>query len=146
MTSAPRKKIDKEVLDHDLMMLLEVVDAEKNPATKLEVLKLGYTLIGTLECKGMRRSPASETPGGNGQPSTGMYQTLFKRLALNPGPTVVTEEAPKPPPNARPLYPPTTQAAPPPVAPGTPLPIEGEAIDEAPREPGAPRRRRTIEL
>ena len=130
-----------ELFEHELVQLAVELDPEKHPKEKLNAIIAGLLLEGRLESKGIRRvSPPDDADARE----PGMYQSLFQQLALNPKPAA--EEPLKPDPDVRPLYPLTVQAGPPPVAPGAPLPVEGEAIDETPPAPGAPRRRRTIEL
>jgi hypothetical protein len=113
ISSLPSMKVDKEVLDHELMRLVVELDPKKHPGMKLKAIEAAYVVNGTLESKGTRRL----SPPDAGRP--GVYQSLFERLGQ------VDNTPPAD------LYPPG-QEKPTLVASDTPFPPLGELIDEAP--------------
>ena len=108
----PRMKVDKKVLDHELMRLVVELDPEKHPAMKLKALEAAYVVNGTLESNGTRRLNPPDAGGPN------VYQSLFQRGIFD-----------NTPPDD--LYPPAEQK-PAPVNSAPPLPPLGESIDKAP--------------
>ena len=78
--SVQRKKIDLEVLDHELMMGVTGLDWNRFPKEKLDAIKAGYVVFGTLESGNTRRLiPPEHLQQNDGQ---GTYTALFNRLAL----------------------------------------------------------------
>jgi hypothetical protein len=111
VSSLPSIKVDKEVLDRELMRLVVELDPEKHPAMKLKAIEAAYVVNGTLESKGRRLL----SPPDAGRPI--VYQSLFERLGK------VDDTPPAD------LYPPAAQET---AASGTPFPPPDELIDKAP--------------
>ena len=144
-TSLPHVKVDTEALDDRLIRLIDALDPDTHAAIILEALRLLYVVTGALESKGTRRVSPPDNPDAR-EPN--IYEPIFEqaRKALKAAPAAAVEEVAKPEEGPWPLYPPSVQPGPPPVPPGSPLPVEGEAIDELPPVPKGTIRRRTINL
>ncbi len=124
LSSLPRRKVEGEVLEHELMRMVVELDPDKRPKAKLEAIIAAYVVNGTLENKGTRRVAPAET-----RESGGNYTALFARLKRGDG--VQREHVPP-----RPLFP-DVDPAPlfPNVSPSTvpmdpPLPAPSESIDD----------------
>ena len=121
ITSAPRTKIEEEVLEHEFMSLALSIDEKRDPEAKRRALISAAVFKGILESGNTRRVIPPENATRDTGP--GMYQSLFQRLALQPA----AETAIPPQEDAAPLFPKPEQLA---IPAGTPLPPAGEAIDE----------------
>jgi hypothetical protein len=120
-----RKKIDLEVLDHELMCGIEGLDWNRFPKEKLEAIKAGYVVFGTLESGNTRRLIPPEHLQQNQGQST--YSSLFERLALK-SPSEPQLEARPAEDGVYDLIPqPATS-----IAPTGPFPPPGEPIQDSP--------------
>jgi hypothetical protein len=121
-------KIDvDEVLDHELMRMVVGLDQNKHPKAKLEAIITGYVVIGTLEGNSMRRVSPSETI--NSQASSGIYTSLFARLAYQQ--TQTQEGSQQERDEAADLFSEPKQSQ---IVPDTPIQAADKSIDDPPTQ------------
>jgi len=125
----PRMKIDEDILEHELMRLVVGLEPNRHPEEKRKAIESAYVVKGLMESGRTRRIiTLSDTES---KETTGIYTSLFQRLALKASP----EGQEQPQTASEPIFdliPSTKQ----PEAPqGLAMPAPGEPIDEAPPKP-----------
>jgi hypothetical protein len=107
------KKLEREVLIHELMCGVVGLDWNLWPKEKLDVIKAGLVLDGILEGNSLGRRTASLEPSQ--ESAGGIYTSLFNRQALKPAPEPITPQNVS---NDEPadLYPVAPEPPPPPEA------------------------------
>jgi hypothetical protein len=122
----PKKKINRDDLEHYLMWC---VIQERDLAIKLDAIKAGFVVEGSVEHRGFKILKPPDPPAES--QSGGVYMSLFNREAIQAPP----QEQPDP--DVHDLYPGKPVPPTPETAPLT-LPVAGESIDEVPTPKGNP--------
>jgi hypothetical protein len=102
VSAAKKLKIDKQIIDGVLMQMVLGVNMHLYPKELLDAIKAAYIVSGTLEANGQRLLAPPDPEGGSNRNGSGVYTTLFNRLADPAAPKPQTEvfdlipPAPKP--------------------------------------------------